>query len=139
MSQAIDDFKAFVKVHPGLKKLVYDEHKSWQSIFEEWSLLGPEHETWLRYVDEDVQIEAHKESVSKPKVEASKEVMQLGDMIKTCVNYVKKIDPDSVTKTVNNIQKLMSLVAGIGAANTINAKNKMTGDPLFDKRFDEWY
>ena len=33
----------------------------------------------------------------------------------------------------------MSLVAGLGAVNTVNAQNKMTGDPLFDKRFDEWY
>ena len=46
----------------------------------------------------------------------------------------------STSKAVTNIQKIMSLVAGIGAANTANlASKKMTGDPLFDKKFDEWY
>ena len=56
-------------------------------------------------------------------------------------DYVKKINPDNVTKTITNIQKIMALVAGVGAANTVNAakSNKLTGDPLFDRRFDEWY
>ena len=135
MSQAIEEFKSFVKEHPGLKKLIYEDKKRWQNIFEEWSLLGSKHQSWQKFASDATEIVVDE----KPKVEASKEVMQIGDMIKSCVNYIKKIDPDSVTKTVGNIQKLMSLVAGIGAANTINAKNKMTGDPLFDKRFDEWY
>jgi hypothetical protein len=62
-------------------------------------------------------------------------------MLKTCVTYVKKINPDSIAKTVTNVQKLMALVAGIGAANTVNASktNKLTGDPLFDRKFDDWY
>lgn len=138
MSLKTEEFKAFVKTHPGLKKLVYDEHKSWQSIFEEWTLFGEKNEMWDKYQSSDEKItsdEAVKEESEKP----SKEMSNIGDIIKTCVNYVKKLDTDSVTKTVNNVQKLMSLVAGLGAVNTVNTQNKMTGDPLFDKRFDEWY
>ena len=60
---------------------------------------------------------------------------------KCTIELLKKINPDSITKTVNNVQKLMALVAGIGAANTFKAAkgNKLTGDPLFDKKFDDWY
>ena len=78
---------------------------------------------------------------SKTTIPVNKEVAQLGEMLKTCVTYVKKINPDSIAKTVNNVQKLMALVAGIGAANTVNASktNKLTGDPLFDRKFDDWY
>ena len=83
----------------------------------------------------------NKTSTSKISVPVTKEMAQLGDMIKTCVNYVKKINPDSISKTISNAQKLMALVAGIGAANTAKAAkgNKMTGDPLFDRKFDDWY
>ena len=80
-------------------------------------------------------------STPKTTIPVTKEMAQLGDMLKTCVNYVKKINPDNISKTVTNVQKMMALVAGIGAANTAKAAkgNKLTGDPLFDKKFDDWY
>ena len=94
---------------------------------------------WDKYKNENVEIKKEETIINKS-VPVSKEVSQLGDMLKTCINYAKKINPDSITKTVTNVQKIMSLVAGIGAANTANlASKKMTGDPLFDKKFDEWY
>ena len=94
--------------------------------------------TWDKYKDGNTEKE---DSVQKPNIFVSKETQQIGDMLKTCMNYVKKINPDNVTKTITNIQKIMALVAGVGAANTVNAakSNKLTGDPLFDRRFDEWY
>ena len=139
MSAKTEEFKSFVKMHPGLKKLVYKDQKSWQSIFEEWMLLGSENDIWNEYKD-DVVIETKEQiNTNTKKNQSDSNVANVGEMIKTCVNYIKKIDTDSVAKTVNNIQKLMTLVAGLGAVNTVNAQTKMTGDPLFDKRFDEWY
>ncbi len=62
------------------------------------------------------------------------------DMMKSALAYVKKINPDSITKTVTNAQKILALVSGLGLGTTAGiAKNANTGDPLFDKRFDEWY
>ena len=137
MSQKTEEFKEFVKSHPELKRVIYEEKKTWQSLFEEWSLLGSS-STWDKYKDGNTEKE---DSVQKPNIFVSKETQQIGDMLKTYMNYVKKINPDNVTKTITNIQKIMALVAGVGAANTVNAakSNKLTGDPLFDRRFDEWY
>lgn len=137
MSQKTEEFKEFVKSHPELKRVIYEEKKTWQSLFEEWSWLGSS-STWDKYKDGNTEKE---DSVQKPNIFVSKETQQIGDMLKTCMNYVKKINPDNVTKTITNIQKIMALVAGVGAANTVNAakSNKLTGDPLFDRRFDEWY
>ena len=137
MSQKTEEFKEFVKSHPELKRVIYEEKKPWQSLFEEWSLLGSS-STWDKYKDGNTEKE---DSVQKPNIFVSKETQQIGDMLKTYMNYVKKINPDNVTKTITNIQKIMALVAGVGAANTVNAakSNKLTGDPLFDRRFDEWY
>ena len=139
MSQKIEEFKEFVKSNPNIKQIMQKHKLNWQALFEEWSLLGGE--KTLENYNEEGDVKVNKTSSSKTSIPVTKEMAQLGDMIKTCVNYVKKINPDSITKTVNNVQKLMALVAGIGAANTVKAAkgNKMTGDPLFDKKFDDWY
>ena len=132
MSQKIEEFKKYIKENPNLKIKVDKRETTWQELFEEWTIVGKV----------DTGGESVKETVkTTSNIPVTKEMAQLGDMIKTCVNYVKKINPDSISKTVTNIQKLMALVAGIGAANTVKAAkgNKMTGDPLFDKKFDDWY
>ena len=139
MSQKIEEFKEFVKTRPEIKKVIDSKQKTWQNLFEEWTLLGS-NATWNNYKGEgDVNMKTS--STSKTTIPVSKEMAQLGDMLKACVGYVKKINPDSIAKTVNNVQKLMALVAGIGVANTAKAAktNKLTGDPLFDKKFDDWY
>ena len=139
MSQKIDAFKEFVKANPNIKKIMDKRNVSWQKLFEEWTLLGTDRT--LENYREEGDVDMSKTSTSKSSIPVTKEMAQLGDMIKTCVGYVKKINPDSIAKTVTNVQKLMALVAGIGAANTAKAAkgNKMTGDPLFDKKFDDWY
>ena len=121
------------RIYTRIKSII----RNTQILYEEWSLLGAT-AVWDKYKDGNVKEEI---SVEKPNMFISKETQQIGDMLKTCVNYVKKINPDNVTKTITNIQKIMALVAGVGAANTVNAakSNKLTGDPLFDRRFDEWY
>ena len=139
MSQKIDAFKEFVKANPNLKYVMDKRKVSWQNLFEEWSLLGEE--KTLEHYSEEGDVDMSKTSTSKTSIPVTKEMAQIGEMIKTCVGYVKKINPDNIAKTVNNVQKLMALVAGIGAANTVKAAkgNKLTGDPLFDKKFDDWY
>lgn len=139
MSRQIDEFKEFVKAHPSIKNVIDTKEKTWQNLFEEWSMLGSDL-MWNNY-SKDGEEKVKTTSTSKVNIPVSKEVAQLGELVKTCVGYVKKINPDSIAKTVTNVQKLMALVAGIGAANTAKAAktNKLTGDPLFDKKFDDWY
>lgn len=139
MSQKIEEFKEFVKKRPEIKKVIDSKQKTWQNLFEEWTLLGSE-ATWDNYKEEG-DASTKTSSTSKTTIPVSKEMAQLGDMLKACVGYVKKINPDNIAKTVNNVQKLMALVAGIGVANTAKAAkgNRLTGDPLFDKKFDDWY
>ena len=139
MSQKIEEFKEFVKRRPEIKKLVDSKKKTWQDLFEEWSILGSEITGENYKVEGDDSTKTS--STPKTTIPVSKEMAQLGDMLKACVGYVKKINPDNIAKTVNNVQKLMALVAGIGVANTAKAAktNKLTGDPLFDKKFDDWY
>lgn len=131
MSEKLDEFKAFVKKHPLLKTEVASKRKTWQELFEDYCILGEE-----AFPEEPV--EEGKTAVSKETKKSTGASTE--DVIKTVVGYVKKIDPDQVTKTVTSIQKVLELIGGFGAgASTSALAKKSTGDPLFDKRFDEWY
>lgn len=127
MSARLDEFKSFVKRHPLLKQKVMSGEKTWQQLYEDYSILGEE--AFGEIKEEKV------ENVEKKSSNVGTE-----DLIKTVVGYVKKIDPDQITKTVTSIQKVLELIGGLGAGATSGAlAKKSTGDPLFDKRFDEWF
>ncbi len=145
MGKNLDEFKSFVKQHPGLNDLVVKRTRTWQDIYEDWTFYK-EDTKWEEYKDPSITIikdsikidnnttsntESTKTSFSNSNVE---------DMMKNALNYVKKINPDSITKTVTNAQKILALISGLGIGGAAGAaKNNKTGDPLFDKRFDEWY
>lgn len=127
MSAKLDEFKEFVKRHPLLKGMVQSKQKTWQELYEDYCILGES-----AFPEE--------EKKEEPKKDVAKSSSSTEDLIKTVVGYVKKIDPDQVTKTVTSIQKVLELFGGIGGAAAGSAlAKKSTGDPLFDKRFDEWY
>lgn len=125
MSARLDEFKMFIKKHPLLKQKVLSGEKTWQQLFEDYSILGEE---------------AFEEEKKEAVIERKSSTSGTEDLIKTVVGYVKKIDPDQITKTVTSIQKVLELIGGLGAGATSGAlAKKSTGDPLFDKRFDEWF
>jgi len=127
MSAKLDEFKEFIKRHPLLKQEVLSKKRTWQELYEDYVLLGEE-----AFEDEKEEVEV-KEPVKKK--DSSTE-----DLIKNIMGYAKKINPDQVTKTVTSIQKVLELIGSFGAgASTQALAKKSTGDPLFDKRFDEWY
>ena len=129
MSAKLDEFKEFVKRHPLMKLQVLNKEKTWQQLYEDFCILGEEAFT---STDENIEVKETAKEVKKSS--------QTEDMIKSIMGYVKKIDPDQVTKTVTSIQKVLELFGGIGGAAAGSAlAKKSTGDPLFDKRFDDWY
>lgn len=133
MSAKLDEFKEFIKRHPLLKQEVLSRRKTWQELYEEYVLLGEEE------FDSYKKAESKEEAPAEKK-ETAKKDSSTEDLIKSVIGYVKKIDPDQVTKTVTSIQKVLELFSSFGAgASSAALAKKSTGDPLFDKRFDEWY
>lgn len=112
----VSEFKEFVKKHELLRDEVRDKRASWQSLYEDYTILGENDPSWEKYVKA--------ERISK-------------DGIMGVIDYVKNINPDNVSKTLNNISKIVSLIQGFGSGSV--DKKISTGDPLFDKRFDDWY
>ena len=127
MSAKLDEFKDFVKKHPLLKGMVQNKEKTWQQLYEDFCILG----------EDAFPIE---EKETKNETKKDDKTSSTEDLIKSIMGYVKKIDPDQVTKTVTSIQKILELFGTFGGAKAGSAlAKKSTGDPLFDKRFDEWY
>ncbi len=144
MGQNLDEFKRFVKMHPGLNNVILSKKRSWQEVYEEWTFYKDD-SRWDIYKDlnakETISLPSDTLNVEQEKVkEEIKSSGNVEDMMKSALAYVKKINPDTITKTVTNAQKLLALVSGLGiGTGAAVAKNSNTGDPLFDKRFDEWY
>lgn len=131
----LDEFKDYVRGHSRLKDEVLTNKMSWQTIFETWSLSSDD--PFKQYRNEAPEAPIKEE----PKQEASKEDSEsTEDMVKNILGYLKKVNPDNVTKYVTSIQKVLELLGSFGAGATASAAvKKNTTDPLFDRRYDDWY
>lgn len=124
----LDEFKAFVKKHPKLRNDVLSKKRTWQDIYEDWVLFSDD-KMWDKYIDEP---EEEKKETSPN--------LKNDDTLKNILGYVKKVNPDTITKYVSSIQKIIELLSSFGVgATTASISKKKTTDPLFDRSFDEWY
>ena len=126
MANSVEEFKEFVKKYPKLKFEVRDGKRSWQSIYEEWTLLGDDG-SWENY---------------KEAAESNIDSVENQEFIRKALNYVKKINPDNITKTIGSVQKVLSIVqsfnGGAKQPNKMMYTPRRRVDPLF-RRFDDYY
>ncbi|HEY8436452.1 MAG TPA: spore coat protein YlbD [Haloplasmataceae bacterium] len=131
MDQRIEQFKSFVRRHPKLRQLVRSGEYTWQALYEEWVLLGEEDPFWKAYrQDEADQVESGKGDGQ--------------EFIRQALNYVKRLNPDDITKYINNIQKVLSLIQMLNGGKRHPDRPPMAPyrprrpiDPLF-RRYDEY-
>lgn len=105
MSAKMEEFRSFVNKHPLLRDEVRSNKFTWQNIFEEWTLYGEEDEGWKKY---EAPIISSNNENNNQETETSNSTVNL-DSIKSIVNYVQKINPDSLNKTLNTVQKVIQI------------------------------
>jgi Putative coat protein len=136
MEHSIEQFKEFVKKHPKLRNQVREGNQTWQSIYEEWVLLGDDDNAWVDYVDDGSSSTSSSSSTSLSSQDNQ-------EFLKSALGYVKKINPDDITKYINNAQKVLGLLQMFngGGNKTQNQQQNMRPrrniDPLF-RRFDDY-
>ena len=98
MSTRMDEFREFVSRYPLVREDVTSGKKTWQNIYEDWVILGENNIVWDKYK------------------ESKKETIDLlsSENLRNIMNYVKKINPDSISKTLNTVQKILQITEGIG-------------------------
>ena len=97
----MDEFRSFVNKYPKIREDVINKNRTWQSIYEDFVILGPDNNIWDKY----------------------KEIKSIdflsSDGMKNIMNYVKKINPDSISKTLNTIQKVLQISQSFGGRTSL--------------------
>lgn len=121
MASRIDDFREFVKKYPKIKDDVKNGIKTWQVLYEDWVMLGEEDSVW----------DIYKETTSKADIGSKKlDDLLTTSNIKNIIEYVKKINPDSISKTLNTIQKVLQITQSFGGKPTPN---------LYNANYNSWW
>ena len=103
---SVREFKQFLKDNPKIVKDVRLGKKTWQDLYEDWSLLGDKDERWTEYMDDD-----------KAEVpEAVEESPQKGDkieLVSQLFSQLKNMDPEQIQKQIANISQALGAIQGV--------------------------
>ena len=106
MGSKMEDFRIFVSKHPLLREEVRNNKFTWQNVYEEWVLYGEEDESWKKYEKQEIKEQVI--DVQNNTENQANSTVNL-DSIKSIMNYVQKINPDSLNKTLNTVQKVIQI------------------------------
>lgn len=106
MESRIDEFREFVKKYPLIKEDVKNNKRTWQSFYEDWVLLGENDGIWDIYKSSKISSDLGSKKLDE---------LLTTSNIKNIVEYVKKINPDSISKTLNTIQKVLQITQSFGS------------------------
>ena len=106
MESRIDEFRNFVKKYPKIKDVVKSGNKSWQALYEDWVMLGEEDSVWDIYKDT-----TSSSNFGNKKIDD----LLTTSNIKNVIDYVKKINPDNISKTLNTVQKVLQITQSFGS------------------------
>lgn len=121
MASRMDEFRSFISLYPKIKEEVTNGNITWQKVYENWVILGANDDIWQKY-----KIVSN---TNKNNSTGSIEDLLSQTSIKNVINYIKKIDPDSISKTLNTIQKVLQITQSFGG--------KPTG--IYNNNYNSWW
>lgn len=120
MASRMDEFRDFVTRYPLVRDDVKEGKRTWQSIYEDWVILGEDDEGWNKY----------KTKTTKTTDNKKLEDLLTSDNIKNVWGYVKKINPDSISKTLNTVQKVLQITQSFGGKPSAG---------LYNANYNSWW
>jgi len=139
MSSRLEAFREFVSRHPSLRKEVLSGKKTWQNIYEDWVILGEENEIWNPYrngnnassknTNNTNNIDPDKTTLNDLKNMKLEDLLS-GDNLKNIWGYIKKINPDNLSKTLNTVQKVLQITQSFGRSPTSG---------LYNANYNSWW
>ena len=122
MASRMNEFREFISRYPGIKDDVLNGTYTWQKVYENWVILGENDQMWTKY---QTSTNTNKD---KPKSNTIEELLSQTS-VKNVINYIKKIDPDSISKTLNTIQKVLQITQSFGG--------RRTG--IYNNNYNSWW
>ena len=120
MASRMDEFREFVSKHPGIKEEVNKNNTTWQRVYENWVILGENDSMWSKYKTVNPLPSQSNNTI---------EDMLSTTSLKNAFNYIKKIDPDQISKTLNTVQKVLQITQSFGG--------KPTG--IYNNNYNSWW
>lgn len=118
-----DEFKAFVRKNPKLINYVKKGEMDWQKFYEIYDLYGEEETAWSSYLTKE-----------ETKTVAT---TTTGLGFSQIIDFIKKIDLDSVQESVNSVQRVISVIQDLNSKdNTKPKKEEYKPRPLY-KHFED--
>ncbi|HHX79586.1 MAG TPA: hypothetical protein GX692_00775 [Acholeplasmataceae bacterium] len=122
MNSRLEEFREFVNRYPKLRDEVRNGTRTWQNIYEEWVLYGENNPAWQTYRDDSRQGPINRDGNN----------LNLNlDSIRNVVGALQRINPDSIYRTLNTVQKVIQIFQSFGG------KNKAT--QYIRSPYDEWW
>ncbi len=122
MQSRMDEFRIFIAKNPLIKEDVLNGKKTWQQIYENWVLLGENDPIWNTY----------RTNVNPENTTSNININNLfkSENMKQVWNYVKKINPDNVSKTLGTVQKVLQITQSFGSK---------PGSGLYNANYNSWW
>lgn len=130
MESRMDEFREFIGRYPKIRDDVRSGKRTWQNIYEEWVLYGEKDNQWSKYLDTEAT--TNQPSGSNPSQVKQQGTQSIGDSVKNIVSYVQKINPDSLNRTLNTVQKVVQIAQSFGGKSTAT-----TG--LMNSAYNDWW
>lgn len=117
----MDAFRDFVSRYPLVRDEVRSGKRTWQSIYEDWVILGEQDQGWQKYA---------KGTPTATNEDKKIEDLLTSENLKNVWGYIKKINPDSISKTLNTVQKVLQITQSFGG-------KASTG--LYNANYNSWW
>lgn len=108
---SVQKFKQFVKNHPLLVNEVREGRKTWQDFYEEWVILGENHENWESY-KKPVKVEKATEEKESTAITEKKESSS-GDSSEALSHLIGLIKNMNFEDIQRHISQLSSILASV--------------------------
>lgn len=114
MNSRLDEFRNFVSRYPKVHDDVVNGKKTWQALYEDWVILGENHPQWQQYINMETKTNKTTQGIQN---------LYDSSGLKNVVGYIKKINPDSISKTLNTVQKVLQVTQSFGGRKGIYSAN----------------
>ncbi len=128
---SVQQFKAFVKRHPLLIQEVRSKQKTWQELFEEWSILGEEHEEWQQFKKPQRKTESivQTKQVEKENISTEESNETGNDSLVNLLGMLKNINFSDLQQHMSQFSGLLSNVQTIMQAFGGNQQQQQQQQP----------
>ncbi|GGE66500.1 YlbD family protein [Priestia taiwanensis] len=113
---SVQAFKEFVRKHPQLIVDVREGRRTWQTLYEEWYLIGDDDLAWAKFSSRDEE-------------EAEKEAKEENKTLGQIMSFFQNLDMDQVQGQLNNfnhmlgnLQQLVGIFTGSSPTNNETKK-----------------